>query len=318
MHQQTFAEIPFEQYRKSTRRERFLDEMNRVVPWAELVAVIEPVYPKADGPGRPPVGIERMLRLHCLQQWFNLSDPAVEEALYDSRAMRQFVGIDLGREPVPDETTICKFRHLLEAHELGKQLFARIGEYLTKRGLQVSRGTIVDATIISAPSSTKNRAKARDPEMHQTKKGNQWYFGMKAHIGVDSQTKRIHSVATTAANVHDSQVLPKLLHGQETRVWGDSAYSGQRDVIRQHAPKAKSFIQAKGHRHRLLSEEERTRNRTKSKVRAKVEHAFLVIKRIFGWTKVRYRGLAKNTHWLQISCGLANLYVARRRLLAET
>jgi len=318
MHQQTFAEIPFEQYRKSTRRERFLDEMNRVVPWAELVAVIEPVYPKADGPGRPPVGIERMLRLHCLQQWFNLSDPAVEEALYDSRAMRQFVGIDLGREPVPDETTICKFRHLLEAHELGKQLFARIGEYLTKRGLQVSRGTIVDATIISAPSSTKNRAKARDPEMHQTKKGNQWYFGMKAHIGVDSQTKRIHSVATTAANVHDSQVLPKLLHGQETRVWGDSAYSGQRDVIRQHAPKAKSFIQAKGHRHRLLSEEERTRNRTKSKVRAKVEHAFLVIKRIFGWTKVRYRGLAKNTHWLQISCGLANLYVARRWLLAET
>jgi len=170
--------------------------------------VIEPVYPKADGPGRPPVGIERMLRLHCLQQWFNLSDPAVEEALYDSRAMRQFVGIDLGREPVPDETTICKFRHLLEAHELGKQLFARIGEYLTKQGLQVSRGTIVDATIISAPSSTKNRTKERDPEMHQTKKGNQWYFGMKAHIGVDSQTKLIHSVAATAANVHDSQALP--------------------------------------------------------------------------------------------------------------
>lgn len=316
--QQTFAEASFEQYRKSTRRERFLDEMNRVVPWAELVAVIEPVYPKADGPGRPPVGIERMLRLLCLQQWFNLSDPAVEEALYDSRAMRQFVGIDLGREPVPDETTICKFRHLLEAHELGKQLFARIGEYLTKQGLQVNRGTIVDATIISAPSSTKNQTKERDPEMHQTKKGQQWYFGMKAHIGVDSQTKIIHSVAATAANVHDSQVLPELLHGEETRVWGDSAYSGQREVIRQHAPKAKSFIQAKAHRHRPLSEEERTKNRTKSKVRAKVEHAFLVIKRIFGWAKVRYRGLAKNTHWLQISCGLANLYLVRRRLLAET
>ncbi len=314
MHQQTFAEAPFEQYRKSTRREQFLNEMTRVVPWTELVAVIEPVYPKAEGPGRPPVGIERMLRLHCLQQWFNLSDPAVEEALYDSRAMRQFVGIDLGREPVPDETTICKFRHLMEAHQLGEQLFARIGEYLTKQGLQVSRGTIVDATIISAPSSTKNRRKERDPEMHQTKKGNQWYFGMKAHIGVDSQTKLIHSVAATAANVHDSQVLPELLHGQETRVWGDSAYSGQRDAIRQHAPKAKCFIQAKGHR--PLSEEERTRNRTKSKVRVKVEHAFLVIKRIFGWAKVRYRGLAKNTHWLQISCGLANLYVARRRLLA--
>ncbi|MDH4362213.1 MAG: IS5 family transposase, partial [Nitrospirota bacterium] len=173
-----------------------------------------------------------------------------------------------------------------------------------------------DATIISAPSSTKNRQKERDPEMHQTKKGNQWYFGMKAHIGVDSQTKLIHSVAATAANVHDSQVLPELLHGQETRVWGDAAYSGQCDVIRQHAPKAKSFVQTKAHRHRPLSEAQRARNRTKSKVRAKVEHAFLVIKRIFGWTKVRYRGLAKNTHWLQISCGLANLYVARRRLLA--
>ena len=201
---------------------------------------------------------------------------------------------------------------------MGKQLFARIGEYLTKQGLQVSRGTIVDATIISAPSSTKNRTKERDPEMHQTKKGNQWYFGMKAHIGVDSQTKLIHSVAATAANVHDSQALPELLHGQETRVWGDSAYSGQRDAIRQLAPRAKSFVQTKAHRHRPLSEEERDRNRTKSKVRAKVEQAFLVIKRIFGWAKVRYRGLAKNTHWLQISCGLANLYVARRRLLAGT
>jgi len=316
--QQTFAEASFEQYRKTTRRERFLDEMNRVVPWAELVAVIEPVYPKAEGPGRPPVGIERMLRVLCLQQWFNLSDPAVEEALYDSRAMRHFVGIDLGREPVPDETTICKFRHLLEAHELGTQLFARIGAYLTKQGLQVNRGTIVDATIISAPSSTKNQTKERDPEMHQTKKGNQWYFGMKAHIGVDSQTKVIHSVAATAANVHDSQVLPELLHGQETRVWGDSAYSGQGEVIRQHAPHAKSFIQRKAHRHRPLSEAERDRNRTKSKVRAKVEHAFLVIKRIFGWATVRYRGLAKNTHWLQISCGLANLYLVRRRLLTGT
>jgi IS5 family transposase len=316
MHQQTFAEVTFEPYRKPTRREQFLNEMNRVVPWAELVTVIEPVYPKADGPGRPPVGIERMLRLHCRQQWFNLSDPAVEEALYDSRAMRQFVGIDLGREPVPDETTICKFRHLLEAHQIGAQLFARIGAHLTTHGLKVSRGTIVDATIISAPSSTKNRTKERDPEMHQTKKGNQWHFGMKAHIGVDSQTRLIHSVAATAANVHDSQVLPKLLHGQETRVWGDAAYSGQRDVIRQHAPHATSFIQTKAHRHRPLTEEERARNRTKSKVRAKVEHAFLVIKRIFGWAKVRYRGLAKNTHWLYISCGLANLYVARRRLLA--
>lgn len=318
MQQSTFAEVTFEHYRKPTRREQFLDEMNRVVPWADLVAVIEPVYPQADGPGRPPVGIDRMLRLHCLQQWFNLADPAVEEALYDSRALRQFVGIDLGREPVPDETTICKFRHLLEAHQLGVQLFAKIREYLAAQGLQVSRGTIVDATIISAPSSTKNRTKERDPEMHQTQKGNQWYFGMKAHIGVDSQTKLIHSVAATAANVHDSQILPELLHGQETRVWGDAAYSGQREVIRQHAPKAKRFMQANARRYRPLSEEERARNRTKSKVRAKVEHAFLVIKRIFGWATVRYRGLAKNTHWLQISCGLANLYVARRQLMTGT
>jgi transposase, IS5 family len=318
MQQQTFADESFEQYRKLTRRERFLDEMNRVVPWAELVAAIEPVYPKADGPGRPPVGVERMLRLHCLQQWFTLSDPAVEDALYDSRAMRQFVGIDLGREPVPDETTICKFRHLLEAHQLGEQLFARIGTYLAAQGVTVSRGTIVDATIISAPSSRKNRTKERDPEMHQTKKGNQWYFGMKAHIGVDSRTKLIHSVAATAANVHDSQVLPDLLHGQETRVWGDAAYSGQRDVIQQHAPEAKSFIQAKAHRHRPLSEAERACNRTKSKVRAKVEHVFLVMKQIFGWTKVRYRGLAKNTNWLFVTCGLTNLYLARRRVLAGT
>ena len=318
MQQQTFAEVTFEQYRKPTRRERFLDEMNRVVPWMDLVAAIEPVYPKAEGPGRPPVGVERMLRLHCLQQWFTLSDPAVEEALYDSHALRQFVGIDLGREPVPDETTICKFRHLLETHQLGQQLFARIGAYLAVHGMKVSRGTIVDATIISAPSSTKNRTKERDPEMHQTKKGNQWYFGMKAHIGVDSRTKLIHSVAATAAHGHDSQVLADLLHGQETRVWGDSAYSGQRDVIQRHAPNAKSFIQTKAHRHRPLSEEERAHNRTKSKVRAKVEHAFLVIKRIFGWAKVRYRRLAKNTHWLSISCGLANLYMVRRRLLAGT
>jgi IS5 family transposase len=256
--------------------------MTRVVPWVELVAVIELVYPKVEGPGRPPVGIECMLRLHCLQQWFNLSDPAVEEALYGSRAMRQFVGIDLGGEPVPEETTICKFRHLLEAHQLGEQLFAPIREHLVEQGVQISRGPIVNATIISAPSSTKNRTKERDPEMHQTKKGNQWYFGMKAHVGVDSQTKLIHSVAATAANGHDSQVLPALLHGQETRGWGDAAYSGQRVVIRQHAPTANSFIQTKAHRHQPLTEAERARNRTKSKVRAKVEHAFLVIKRIFG------------------------------------
>jgi IS5 family transposase len=264
------------------------------------------------------VGVERMLRIHFLQHWFNLSDPAVEEALYDSRAMRQFVGIDLGREPAPDETTICKFRHLLEAHNLGQQLFAQIRAYLAEQGLNVSRGTIVDATIIAAPSSTKNLQKQRDPEMHQTKKGNQWYFGMKAHLGVDSRTKLIHSVAATAANVHDSQVLPALLHGQETRVWGDAAYTGQQAVLRHHAPCARNFIQTKATRHQPLSEADRAKNRTKSKVRAKVEHVILVIKRLFGFAKVRYRGLAKNTHWLVITCGLTNLYLARRHVLAGT
>ncbi len=224
-----------------------------------------------------------MLRIHFLQHWFNLSDPAMEEALYDSRAMRHFARIDLGEEPVPDETTILKFRHLLEAHNLGEKLFQLIGEYLEENGPKVSRGAIVDATIISAPSSTKNRDKKRDPEMHSTKKGNQWYFGMKAHIGVDSQTKLIHSVVATAANVHYSQMLPDLLHGEETRVWGDSAYSGQTETIRKCTPKASDFTNRKGVRNRPLSEAEKETNRTKSKVRAKVEHPLLVIKCIFGW-----------------------------------
>lgn len=318
MRQQTLAEATFERYRKPTRRERFLAEMDQVIPWGELCGVIEPFYPKPEGAGRPPVGVERMLRIHFLQHWFTLSDPAVEEALYDSRALRSFVGIDLGREPVPDETTVCKFRHLLEAHHLGDQLFALIAEYLQEQGLKVSTGTIVDATIIDAPSSTKNREGQRDPEMHQTKKGNQWYFGMKAHIGVDSRTKLIHSVAATAANVHDSQLLSDLLHGGETRVWGDSAYAGQGDVIREHAPYAQDFTHKKGCRSRPLSGEDRSRNRTKSQVRAKVEHAFLVIKRIFGFNKVRYRGLDKNAQRLFVACGLVNLFMARRYLLRPT
>jgi IS5 family transposase len=318
MRQQTLADASFERYRKPTRRERFLAEMEQVIPWRELCGAIEPFYPKAEGAGRPAVGLERMLRIHFLQHWFNLSDPAVEEALYDSRALRAFVGIDLGREPAPDETTVCKFRHLLEAHNLGEQLFALITTYLQEQGMKISTGTIVDATIISAPSSTKNQDKARDPEMHQTRKGNQWYFGMKAHIGVDSRTKLIHSVVATAANVHDSQVLPDLLHGEETRVWGDSAYTGQGEVLREHAPQATDFTNHKGCRGRSLSDEDKVRNRTKSKVRAKVEHPFLVIKRIFGFTKVCYRGLDKNANRLFVVCGLANLFMARRHLLRVT
>lgn len=315
MRQQTLAEEGFERYRKPTRREQFLAEMEQVIPWRDLCKVIYPFYPNQQGAGRPPVGLERMLRIHFLQHWFNLSDPAVEESLYDSRAMRRFVGIDLGCEPAPDETTICKFRHLLEAHNLGDRLFGLINEYLQENGLKVSTGTIVDATIIDAPSSTKNKEGKRDPEMHQTRKGNQWYFGMKGHIGVDSKTKLIHSVVATAANVHDSQLIGDLLHGNETRVWGDSAYSGQGDEIREHAPKAKDFTNKKGCRNHPLNEEDKSTNRTKSRVRAKVEHPFLVLKRIFGFSKVRYRGLDKNANRLFVACGLANLYMARRLLL---
>jgi IS5 family transposase len=250
-----------------------------------------------------------------LQHWFNLSDPAAEEALYDSLSMRQFVGIDLGREPVPDETTILNFRHLLERHQLGQPLFDGVNKHLAAHGLKVAGGTIVDATIIAAPSSTKNEAQARDPEMRQTRKGQQWYFGMKLHIGVDSKTKLIHAMTTTAANAHDAQVLSELLHGDETRVYGDQAYRGQRDVIRTQAPKAKDFTNRR-YRHRgMVDEVERGKNRTKSSVRAKVEHPIGVIKRVFGFAKVRYRGLAKNTQRLWVSCGLANLFIVRRRLL---
>ena len=318
MRQGSFSDAGFEKYRKKTRKEQFLEEMENIIPWKELTAAIEPFYPKPEGAGRRPIGIERMLRIHFIQHWFNLSDPAAEEALYDSRSLRHFVGIDLGREPVPDETTICKFRHLMEKHNLGDQLFHLVNQYLQENGLKVSRGTIVDASIISAPSSTKNKKKERDPEMRQTRKGNQWYFGMKAHIGVDSKTKLIHSVVATSANVHDSQVLPDLLHGEETRVWGDSAYSGQTRAIAGHAPRAKDFTQAKGSRNRKLTDEERARNRNKSRVRAKVEHQFGIIKRQFGFSKVRYRGLDKNAHRLFVACALSNLVVAKRTLLRRS
>ncbi len=305
----------FDKYQKKTRKQQFLEEMDAIIPWQELAGAIEPFYPKPKGAGRRPVGVERMLRIHLLQHWFNLSDPAAEEALYDSQALRDFVGIDLGREPAPDETTICKFRHLMERHNLGDELFRLINEYLQENGLKVSRGTIVDASIISAPSSTKNRKKERDPDMGATRKGNQWYFGMKAHIGVDSRSKLIHSVVATGASVHDASVLEDLLHGEETRVWGDSAYTGQKARIAAAAPEAKDFTNNKSYRYRKLTEAERASNREKSRVRAKVEHPFGIIKRQFGYTKVRYRGLEKNAHWLFVSCGLSNLVMAKKHLL---
>jgi IS5 family transposase len=313
--QTTFA-AGFEQYRKTTRRAQFLSEMDRVVPWGELCTVIEPHYPTGEGPGRPPVGLERMLRIYFLQQWFNLSDPAVEEALYDSVSMRAFVGIDLGREPAPDETTVCKFRHLLERHRLGPKLFKAVNAHLKRQGFKVTTGTIVDATIIGAPCSTKNEAGERDPEMHQTKKGNQWYFGMKAHVGVDSRTKLIHTVKASAANLHDAQALPHLLHGRETRVWGDSAYAGQTEALRRRAPRAQDFTSRRYRYKDRVDENERRRNRTKARVRAKVEHVFGIIKRVFGFAKVRYRGLAKNLHRLEVTAALANLFMVRRHLLA--
>jgi IS5 family transposase len=314
MKQSSLAQARFEPYRKATRREAFLAQMNAVVPWAALGALIESVYPRA-GNGRPPVPLERMLRIYLLQQWFNLSDPGVEEALNDSVTMCRFAGIDLGCEPVPDETTVCKFRHLLETNDLGAKIFEQVAAHLQEQGLVIARGTIVDATIINAPSSTKNAEKARDPEMHQTKKGNQWYFGMKAHVGVDSQTKLIHSVVATAANVADSAVLPDLLHGEETRVWGDQAYRGQRERIHEAAPRAADFTNRRYRHNGLVNEIERAKNKTKSSVRAKVEHVFAVIKLKFGFTKVRYRGLDKNAHRLFVTCALANLFMARRHLL---
>jgi IS5 family transposase len=321
MKQQTLAMAAdqgegFERHRKQTKRDAFLATMEQIVPWQELCAVIEPHYPKA-GNGRPPIGLERMLRMYFVQHWFNLADEACEEALLDSTALRRFVGIDLGRERVPDGTTLLKFRRLLETHKLGQALFAKVGEVLQARGLKVGTGTIVDATIIGAPSSTKNTERQRDPEMHQTRKGQQWYFGMKMHIGVDSRTGLAHSAVVTAANVHDKHPLPDLLHGREQRVYGDSAYASQKALIESKAPMAKDFTNQRVRRAGEIDEVERAKNHNKSKIRARVEHVFAVVKRLWGFTKVRYRGLAKNATRSFVTLGLANIYLARGVLYAQ-
>jgi IS5 family transposase len=316
MKQQTLAGL--EKYSKTTRRAQFLAEMDRVVPWAQLCALIEPHYPKASPEGgRPAVPLERMLRIHFLQQWFNLSDPAVEDALYDSTAMRAFVGIDLGREAAPDETTVCKFRKLLVKQRLGKVLLKGVNEHLRRQGIKLSNGTIVDATIISAPSSTKNGDGERDPEMGHTAKGREWHFGMKAHVGVDSRHKLIHTVQVSPANWADSEALPHLLRGTETKVWGDQGYHGQTAVIRAVAPKAQDCTNRRS-RYRggeRIDHATRAKNRNKSRVRAKVEHVFGVMKNIFGFRKVRYRGLEKNRHRVEVLAALTNLYLMRRNLL---
>ena len=306
----------YEQYRKPTRRDEFLATMEAIVPWAALCAVIEPHYPKA-GNGRPPIGLERMLRIHFIQHWFNLADLACEEALYDSASLRRFVGIDLGREPVPDATTLLKFRRLLNNNKLGGALFAQVGQELQARGFKVNTGTIVDATIIGAPSSTKNADKTRDPEMHQTRKGKQWYFGMKLHIGVDSQSGLTHSAIVTAANVHDKHPLPDLLHGQERRVYGDSAYASQKKLIAGKAPRAKDFTNQRTRRNGIVDEALKAKNRNKSRIRSRVEHVFGVVKRLWGFGKVRYRGLAKNATRAFTALALANIYLSRQRLMAQ-
>ena len=320
MKQQTLAmaadqNAQYEQYRKPTKRDAFLATMEQIVPWVELCGVIEPHYPKA-GNGRPPVGLERMLRMYFVQHWFNLADADCEDALLDSTALRRFVGIDLGRERVPDATTLLKFRRLLEKYKLGEALFAKVGEVLQATGLKVGTGTIVDATIIGAPSSTKNAGKQRDPEMHQTRKGQQWYFGMKLHIGVDSVTGLAHSAVVTAANVHDKHPLPDLLHGQEERVYGDCAYASQGALIQAKAPGAKDFTNKTVRKGSVTEALERLTNRAKSRVRARVEHVFGVVKRLWGFDKARYRGLSKNATRAFVATGLANIFLARKHLMA--
>jgi IS5 family transposase len=313
MKQTTLAEGGFEKYAKATRRAMFLEEMDRVVPWSELCALIEPYYPKA-GNGRPPIGLERMLRLHFLQHWFNLSDPGLEDALYDSNAMRQFAGIDLGREPVPDETTVCKFRHLLERHGLGQAIFSRVGELLQTRGFKLNAGTIVDATLISAPQSTKNASGQRDPEMGSTRKGKKWYFGMKAHVGVDCLTKLIHHVVATPGNTADGPMIGQLLHGSERQVWGDKAYAYRGREIRQAAPYASDQTLFKAQARYPLNPMQEHFNELRSRIRSRVEHVFGIIKCVFGFDKLRYRGLAKNANRLFTTCALANLFIVRRKL----
>ena len=307
MKQMTLAATTgFERHNRATRKAAFLARMETLVPWTEFCALIEPHYPKA-GNGRPPIGVERMLRMYLLANWFNLADEACEDALYDTPVFRDFCRIDLGRERVPDATTLLNFRHLLEKHEIGLALFAKVGELLLKGGLKLSGGTIVDATIIAAPSSTKNEEKARDPEMHQTKKGNQWHFGMKVHIGVDSASGLVHHASVTAANMHDSQQLPNLLHGQETRLYGDSAYRNQKEMLKTIAPNARDFTNQRAYRNRPLTDADKLTNRRKSSVRAKVEHVFRPLKTLWGFAKARYRGLTKNANRAFAMLALVNV-----------
>jgi len=308
--QRTLSSVAYDSKRKVTRRERFLQEMDAVIPWAALETLVVPHYPTA-GRGRRPLPLATMLRVYFLQQWFDLSDPQAEDMLYDSEAMRRFAQVDLLDDRVPDETTILRFRHLLEQHQLTAQMFAAVKTLLETKRLLLKAGTIVDATIIAAPSSTKNATHTRDPEMKQTRKGNQWYFGMKLHVGTDRRGL-VHSLTTTDAASADITQLPHLLHGQETTLHGDKAYYKGEDKLQWELSGGRYLVNTSGTRTPYRD----AINRTRSRTRARVEHVFHVVKRLWGFAKVRYRGLAKNTVRAYAACALANLYLTRHRLLA--
>ena len=314
MKQTTFASATWERKGKVTRRERFLGEMDAVIPWAGVMGIIEPHYPKA-GNGTQPLPMERMLRIYFMQQWFNLSDPAAEDALYDSESMRRFAGVELVDDAIPDESTILSFRHLLERHQLTERIFALVRGLLEEKRLLLKSGTIVDATIIEALPSTKNEAKAHDPEMRQTMNGKDWHFGMKAHVGTDVNGL-VQTLVTTDAAQSDVGQLRQLLHGEERVLYGDQAYWSEmhRSAAREHGVRYR--VNRRPHPTRKRTEHDRKLNRLRSATRARCEHVFHVVKTLWGFTKVRYRGLAKNTARLFTAFALANLYLVRRRLSA--
>ena len=313
--QLSFSSLDYAGKKKRTKREGFLAEMAAVVPWTKLAAVIEPHYPKT-GPqgGRRPYPLSTMLRIYCLQQWYSLSDPGAEEALYDIQSMRAFAGLELGSDAIPDETTILNFRHLLERHDLTKAVFAAVAEHLEARGALLRGGTIMDATLIAASPSTKNEAQKRDPEMRQSKKGNQWYFGMKAHIGVDAESGLVHTACVTPGSVHDAKVMDSLIREDDVAVYGDKAYASEKKKRLARAAGVTWAVKEKAKPGRALSRWHRERNRRFGKVRAKVEHVFRVMKSQFGYRKVRYRGIAKNGAQVFALLALANLYLARGKL----
>lgn len=316
MKQQSFASMSYQAKKKQTRRERFLAEMEQAVPWSELLAVIEPHYPTAGRRGRPPMPLESMLRIYFMQQWYALSDPGMEDALYEIESMRRFAGLELIDDPIPDETTILKFRRLLERHRLSAQMMNTITDVLEAKGLLVQGGTMVDATLIHASPSTRNKDKSRDPEMHQTKKGKQWYFGMKVHIGADANTGVVHTVSVTPANVADVSELPRLLREEDRAVFGDAGYVNNR--LKQAARAAGVFwgVALKAKPRRKLGAAQKRRNRKMSSIRSRVEHVFRVMKCQFGYRRVRYRGLNKNAAQVFTLIGLTNLYMNRKALAA--